>query len=442
MTIFNYFTSIFQFLVLIPFAFLCYMPMKNQLKYSLFKIFVAVLMTFSIVIPISTFILVYFNINGNMILFPFIILFFFLYHNTLKTERIQNLTIYCFICALMAFPADFSYGFDAWLYPNGNAANFGWESGILQFAISSGLAILTAYPLNRWGSFLIDNLKFKKIWYIMLPFPLVFLLIAIMFIPHKYETMHTNNIFILFFVILGFLMFLMLFICILFYHISQSVLSATNDRERIRFFEMQQSQYIAQKNYMEQTEKLRHDFRQSIHTLKELSDMEDWEELKKYLCNYEKILPENRFTLWCENSAVNAILNYYSNIASENDIKIKWKISLTENLMISSPELCSLLGNILENAVAGCITENKENRYHYLSVMIKNEINLYIVSVNSFDGNVNMRDNCYISTKRNEKGIGISSIEMTVKKYNGIAKFYHNSNEFYVDVMLKVKNMQ
>lgn len=439
MKIFEYMSCIPQFLVLIPSALLCYMPMKNQLKYSPFKIFTILSGIFIVLIPICTLVTFVFRLDKNYILFPVLILLFPLYHSTLKTDLSRSLAVFLSICALMTFPAAFAYAFDARLHPFGFSSIVGWKAGLVQLGISCGIVFLTAYPMFRYGSYLIDNLNFSRIWFTLLPFPLIFLLFGFMIIPHKYETMYTNNLFFVYYSISFFMFIFQIFIYILFYHIAVAIISNANAKERIRFFEMQESQYLSQKKYIEQTEKLRHDFRQSLHTLKGLSDCEDWRAIKKYLEEYEKMLPKNEITKWCSNTAVNAILNYYVHTATSNGINLKWEIKLPPTLNISNPDLCSLLGNILENAIAGCMTVNEDKRYHCLSMTVKNKSNLYIVSINSFDGNVLIKENRYLSTKRKGSGIGINSVTMTAEKYGGIARFSHKGQEFSVDVMMMLK---
>ncbi len=92
-----------------------------------------------------------------------------------------------------------------------------------------------------------------------------------------------------------------------------------------------------------------------------------------------------------------------------------------------------------ENALSGCMTvSEKENRYHCLSVTVKNDVNLYIVSTNSFNGIVRLKHDCYLSTKLSGNGIGIHSMKMIAEKYHGIAKFSHTQDEFYGDIMLQI----
>ena len=67
--------------------------------------------------------------------------------------------------------------------------------------------------------------------------------------------------------------------------------------------------------------------------------------------------------------AVNALLNYYEQIARQYNIDVKFRIALPDELDISVSDLCSILGNLIENAIDGCKTAEEGERYCYLSVV-------------------------------------------------------------------------
>ncbi len=438
MMIYDYASKLLQYLVIFPAALLCYLPMKEKCKYSFLRIFI---LSMAIGLPLilgASWISACFSLDTNIFLFPLMLLFFLIYQATLTVGLGRSLTVFALVCALMAFPSNYSFAFDSWLHPYGTADQFSWEAALFQLGLSLAFAALLAYPFSHWGSRLINSLDFSRIWFTVLPIPLVFLIINLCAIPHKYETMHTNNVFNMYILVMSVLLFLLLFIFILFYRISMVIADSFHDRERIRFFEMQEYQYQAQKRYMEETEKLRHDFRQTIHTLQGLTASQDWKALDDYLCEYSKHLPTKEITRWCANLAVNALLNYYAYIAEQNGIQLNWKIELPGQTRIPETELCSLLGNILENALSGCLTAPMGERYHCLTITRKKELSLYIVSINSFDGRIRQKEGRYLSTKKNGSGIGLSSIAMTAEKYGGMASFSHSEHEFSIDVMLRL----
>lgn len=437
MNIHEFFMRMFQLSVIIPAAFLCYLPMRNQLKYRLQTTIGATAALLAVTVPGSSYFSMLLDVDINSFLLPMLLLFFLFYHFMLKATLSQTLVVFCSVCALMAFPSNFAYAYDAWLHPLSSSAQFSPQATVFQLVLTLAMTALCACPLYRCGRRMIDNSDLSHVWYLFLPLPLVFFLFNMIMIPRNYQTIHIGRVFPSFHVILTLMLFLMVFTHILFYRISMTIITVMKDKERIHFFEMQELQYCSQKNYIEQTEKLRHDFRQSVYTLWELAASKDWESLEKYLIAYEKTLPRRETLVWCQNSAVNALLNYYAGIARHNTIRLKWEINLPASFLVPEPDLCSLLGNILENAISGSMTQEASLRYLNLSVTLRGDSNLYIVCSNNFNGIVRQKRNHYLSTKRKGSGYGISSITMTAEKYNGVARFSHSTYEFSVDVMIR-----
>lgn len=433
------FYEMIQFLVFIPAAVICYLPMKNQLKFPAFRIFICIAGILCIFIPLGAGISLFLECDPNHIAFPIISLFFVLYQFTVKTDFFRSLAVFLFSCVLASFPANFAYAFDAWLHSDGISADFSWQAGIFQFAVTVGLTVLLIIPLYKYGSKLIDTIKIPVVWISIMTVSFVFLMLNIAMIPHNYYTLYVGRCFPLYIVILSALLILLLFMYITLYCIAMGIQKNADLSERIRFFEMQENQYIMQKRYIEETSKQRHDFRHSIITLNTLAENGELDSLKEYLAKYTEMLPKSDTKTYCKNNAVNALLNYYAQFEAESGISTEWDIKFPDNLNISEPDICSLLGNLIENAISGCMTlSDKDDRYHCLSINVKNNVNLYIVSTNSFNGVVRMKEEQYLSIKRRGNGIGIHSMKIISEKYHGIAKFYHSENEFYADIMLQV----
>ncbi|EET59662.1 hypothetical protein BRYFOR_08278 [Marvinbryantia formatexigens DSM 14469] len=435
-TLNDYLSKLFQFIALVPASILFFLPVRKQLRYNPIHVCALTVSMFAVASFICAWAAALLNLTLSTFLLPLLPVFFLFYQKTVKTDPARNLCVFFSVCALLSFCSNFSYAFDAWLHPLGKSAGFSYHASLFYCGLSILAVFIAAYPYAHYGSYLIENVELPQIWFTFLPVPIAFLIFNVIAIPHKYSTLHTNNVFHMYIALLIFMMLLMFFIYILFYRISIAFLENANNRERIRFFEMQQSQYLSQKYYMEQTEKLRHDFRQSMRTMEGLASSENWSALKKYLSDYVQTEPSNEVTVWCRNLAVNALLNYYAQYAHQNQIKLNWKISLPETLSVSEPDFCSLLGNLLENAIAGCMTVNPENRLHNLNITVRNQVNLYIVSVNNFDGNVKQKGDRYLSTKKRHLGTGLSSITMTAEQYGGIARFSHTESEFFAEVMM------
>lgn len=435
----NILLELLNMLILIPSAFLCYIPMRNQLRYSPKKIVLHCSIIFTVcLIPFTLFNTLY-QFDDNILLFPLLTAFFFYYKSTIKADLSQALAVFVFFCSFLSFFTHFSYMFDAYLYPENTYLQYGWEANVFRLFITLIFTVIFIYPLKKYASSLIDNLPLPRVWYLTLPVSLLFLTINLAFIPHYYNILYVGRVFNMYLMCQITLFLLYIFLSVTFYFIAVGILEKSQLIQRQRFLEMQESQYIELKKHIDEIRKLHHDMRQSIRTIHTLAEKGKTEAIEDYLTNYESELPLFNYRKYCENNAVDALLNYYSQKEYDSEINMNWQIDLPNDISISETDLCSIIGNLIENAIYGCQSVSVEDRKHSLSVVVKNETRLYIVSTNTFDGNVKQSEGQYLSTKRNGCGIGIASIRITAEKYNGVAKFHHTGNKFYADIMLKTE---
>ena len=101
-------------------------------------------------------------------------------------------------------------------------------------------------------------------------------------------------------------------------------------------------------------------------------------------------------------------------------------------------DLCSITGNILENAINACIKVPEDQRQIQLTMIVKNGNRLYLVATNSYDGIIRWRDGKNYSTQRPGEGRGLKSVEETAAKYKGKAEFSHDDKSFFSNVVLPI----
>lgn len=436
MNTYDFVAQLFQFLILLPAAFLCFLPMRHQLKLKPAHTWILVLSVLVVVIPLGAFCTTIFHLSPNAILFPLFIVFFIAYYHMVRSGLGEALAIFLQVVALLSFPADFSLAYDAKLHPDGRLVDSSLSCSLVQLLLSIGFMLVFGYFLYRFESTLIDRLPRARLWYATLPVPVTFFLLNVMIQPVNYSTLYAGRVFFLYLFILGCSLFLFILTYVVFYFIAMELLNAAQTQEHVRLLEMQEHQYMAQQIYMEESRRTRHDFRQSLFTLAQLADNGDYETIRSYLKSYVESLPKNETTTYCNNLAVNALLNYYANLMQEYRIDMKWEIDLPDQCTIPDNDLCGMLGNLLENILHGCSTVTDEPRYCYLSILPKHNTRLYIVASNNFASPLKTRSDTYLSTHKGGHGIGLSSIAATAERYEGVAKFTHEGNEFHSDITL------
>ena len=427
-----------RFLALLPSAASCYYTMKNQMKHSLFKtaaLLMAVLLPYAFLCSCLCALL---RIDVNIILLPSLILFFFLYRYTVTTSLPKCLAVYVGVCAVQTFPAQFAYSFDAFRHPMSGAADFSVEAAFFQLGLSCLIATAFAWPACRLFFRIIDCLDIPKIWYSTTILSSIFLFFNVLAVPQSYKTLHTGRMFYLFLLLEGCLFAILTAIYLLFYRGTTVILEHAELKEHAHLLEMQSRQYRILQEHMRKTSKLRHDFRHSVHLLSSLAKEGDIGSIQAHLAEYEVSLSENTPVNFCTNAALNALFGYYYEMAVSAGIDTNWHIKLPEPLPATELDMVSLFGNLMENAIDGCLTMPEGKRYFCLTTEIRHGNRLYIVSTNSFDGKVKKSKNGYHSTKHSENGIGLTAIAAVAEKYGGSAQASNSGTEFFVDAVLKI----
>jgi len=244
--------------------------------------------------------------------------------------------------------------------------------------------------------------------------------------------------FSLFLLLEGCLFAILTAIYVLFYLGTTVILEHAELKEHTGLLEMQSRQYRTLQEHMRQTAQLRHDFRHSVRLLTSLAEKNDINSIRTHLAGYEARLAKNTPVNYCANAALNALFGYYYEMAVSAGINTDWHIELPEPLPATELDMVSLFGNLMENAINGCLTVSEGRRYFCLTIQIHHGNRLYIVSTNSFDGKVRKEKDGYHSTKHSGNGIGLTAIAATAKKYGGLAQASNSNTEFFVDVVMKL----
>ncbi|MEG0736969.1 MAG: ATP-binding protein, partial [Longicatena sp.] len=143
---------------------------------------------------------------------------------------------------------------------------------------------------------------------------------------------------------------------------------------------------------------------------------------------------------FCDNIAVDSLLKYYYSLAKNKDISINIRLILPHTLPISDVDFCTILGNLLENAIEGCRTLSEEKRKLKLRIS-SHAGNLMLTIDNTFDGKLHLNNGEILSRKRGneKKGIGLSSVMAVAEKYDGFLRWDVKDGWFLVSVQMSIK---
>lgn len=181
----------------------------------------------------------------------------------------------------------------------------------------------------------------------------------------------------------------------------------------------------------------RHDYHNHIQTLLALLGNE--EQTRAYLLELNNDLLTVDTVLKTGNVMMDAILNSKLSLIQSRGIKVQAKAVVPSQLTISEIDLCTIIGNLLDNALEACMKQSDmDDRFIRVYIGILKE-QLYISVANSFAGTITKTGKSYITTKNSHHhGFGLIRIDRIVDKYGGYINRQNEEDVFATEIMLPI----
>lgn len=199
---------------------------------------------------------------------------------------------------------------------------------------------------------------------------------------------------------------------------------------------MQAAQYDSLKIRIEETRKARHDLKQHLRLIQSYLDNNNTSALQDYVNAYGQSLPKDIDIHFCENSVADTVIRYYAQLSEAHGISFKAKVELPNQLNIPDPDLCVLIGNLLENALESCKKHPQESPYINMGCKLMGTRMLTIVVDNCPSDEPKTSHGVLISSKRIGTGVGTESVKAVAKRYNGEARFEWENKIYSASVVL------
>lgn len=134
---------------------------------------------------------------------------------------------------------------------------------------------------------------------------------------------------------------------------------------------------------------------------------------------------------YCEIPIINAVLSEKNKICDEQNIILNIDIHLTDELEIQQIDLCSVFGNLLDNAIRECKKITARNEMAKIDLVSDIKGNYLIVKCfNSLDGE--------ISKNPEGTGLGFEILRDIARRYDGDFKIESAETVFKASMILKV----
>ena len=227
-------------------------------------------------------------------------------------------------------------------------------------------------------------------------------------------------------------------LCVIGFILLRRTLYNMIDRRIERFqSELIEKQVREIQNMYRQVRGWRHDYRNHINNMKIQLSQENYDGLSDYLNELADDLDTVDTVIKTGNVMADAILNSKLNVAEKMNVQLNVKANVPDTLPMSDVELCSVLGNMLDNAVEACGTLPEEERFMRVYIgKLKGQLYL---SVQNSAGKVRKEKGSYLSTKEGERGYGLFRIDRVAKKYGGYVNRQNEEGIFATEIMIPLK---
>ncbi len=181
---------------------------------------------------------------------------------------------------------------------------------------------------------------------------------------------------------------------------------------------------------------VRHDMKHHVEVLHGLLRAQDYAALNRYFAEIAGELNISDDIVLTGNPTVNALLTSKIMAARKKDIAVSFSIDPVGEFPLQSIDVCSLLGNLLDNATEACLkVSGKENQYIDLRIQTKNDM-LLIEIKNSFSGSYHRLGDKFLSDKGPGHGIGLRHVKKIVKNMDGVVEISANHQDFTVSILI------
>ena len=209
----------------------------------------------------------------------------------------------------------------------------------------------------------------------------------------------------------------------------------SNLRESNELMAMEQKRYEELRSYMDETRNLRHDFRQHLLVIDDYAKNGENEKLSDYISQFTKSLNEYRSVI-AANPALDAVAAHYDSLAKTKGCYIKWLIELPHTLPVAEADLITVFGNLVENAIIATENLSEDKRVIHVNAKMLSDAMLGLSVKNPYEGTVKLNKNGLPRSDKAGHGIGLSSVQAVVSRYDGSLEINTDDNMFTAGVLM------
>ena len=319
----------------------------------------------------------------------------------------------------------------------------GWP-GLTTLLLLDIVALLSLWhPLHDSIPSTFDSPSINKdFWRTIWLFPFISTSIVVWCLPADNSSLLDARVLeIAFTVAVFYTLFMALAYFLIWYMIKQSdSLLEAHRREHYEAMQTLQLQHMDER--IREARQIKHNARHHIHSLQALAAADDMDGIRSYLEEASKHhLLQPAPMQYCEHTSLNAVLVYYCDWIRHLGADVDVKASVPQYIGINNAELCSMVGNLLENATDAITRQTSGCKRLKMRVQYRPgpPSALFITVDNTYDADktdITRIDDGFASTKHGGNGLGTATVRETAERHHGTATFDYGDGVFRASVML------
>ena len=195
--------------------------------------------------------------------------------------------------------------------------------------------------------------------------------------------------------------------------------------------------YTELEKAMEKNRQLSHDLKHHMLVLKNYKIEGNYEGIDDYIEEIEQEFFNVERKVWTGNQIADMLLEQKRILAEQEEIAFTIQTVPIVKWLFNDCETCSLLGNVLDNAIEAC-KRMEMSADRWISIKIENQKQLLFIKIeNSVCEAPVMKDGRPVSVKQNKMrhGYGLKSVERIVNKYEGMIMYQSKDQVFQVKLL-------
>lgn len=200
--------------------------------------------------------------------------------------------------------------------------------------------------------------------------------------------------------------------------------------------EVQLEYYQKITDYEKEFRKIKHDLKNQLAIIGSLKTQETMDHYREEI---DRAFSVYEARVCTGNEILDALLENKIRYCEEHDIEMEIQADFKRGGFLELLDVGTIFGNSIDNAIEACMRMKSGEKRICLFVFEKDDF-IIIKLQNTFDG-IRVKGGKLISMKEDRKnhGIGLYSLEQTLKKYNGSYRYDTKDGNFQLMILIPVK---